>query len=199
MRRSPAQSQTKAIRAILESERTALRTVTTAEKLALKGRFSPGGAYLVPKTVRKVGARTAYVTVTRFKDFAAGISHGAAAAARKAGLLGYKSAASEEQAAKQRATKATPESQIARIAKAQRHARRRRASSKAGIAAGRNQRIRTFKYLDEGFAKHERYLKTGQGRIDDQEYRTLVNLMYENGYDDDRIERMKGSYIALAA
>jgi|GEM_PF-3811338 hypothetical protein len=86
-RKSPA---TQAELNILKSARSALRSVTVAEKLASKGRFSLGGAYLVPKTIAKVGARTAFVTMSRFKDFAAGVSHGTATALRKAGLLPYK-------------------------------------------------------------------------------------------------------------
>lgn len=69
-------------------------------------------------------------------------------------------------------------SKIERIKKAKREARRRKTSSEAGIIAGRNQRARTIRYINEGFAKHERYLKTGQGRLNDDEYRKIVHLMY---------------------
>jgi hypothetical protein len=128
---------TKAELNILESARLALRSVTIAEKIASKGRFSLGGAYLIPKTITKIRDRTAYVTVSRFRNFSAGISHGAATALRKRGLLRYKSPAAEAQAAKQSATKATPANKKERIKKAKREARRRKAASKAGIAHGR--------------------------------------------------------------
>lgn len=192
-RKSPA---TRTELNILKSARTELRSVTTAEKIASKGRFSLGGAYLVPKSITKITTRTAFVS--RFKDFAAGVSHGTATALRKASLLPYKGAAAEAQAAAQSATKATPASKIARSRKAKRNARRQSAASKAGIERGAKQRRRTIKFIEEKIAQHERYLKTGRERIDDDEYRRTVHLMYEFFGDDERMDRMKESYTLTA-
>jgi len=110
-------------------------------------------------------------------------------------LLPYKDVASEEQAAKQRATKATLPSKIARIKKARRNARRQQAASKEGFKRGHKQRERVTKYLNEKYEQHERYLKSGQDKyaLDEDEYRKVVHLMYEYFGDDNRMERMKAS------
>lgn len=152
-------------------------------------------------SVKKITSTTPFLTVSRVRDFLAGVSHGTATAQRKAGVRAYiKGAVGEAAAKKQMETKAGITSKIERVKKAKREARRKRASSEAGITAGRNQRTRTIRYINEGFAKHERYLKTGQGRLDDDEYRKIVHLMYEYGYDEHRVEKMKDSYtVALAA
>jgi hypothetical protein len=176
----------------------ARRRVTTAEKLTSGGRFSLGGEYFVSATVKKITPSTPALTVSRVKDFLAGVSHGTATVLRKAGLLPYKGAAAEEQAAKQRATKAMPASKIARSKKAKRSARRQRASTKAGIERGSNQRHRTIQFLNEKIAQHEHYLKTGREKIDDDEYRRVIHLMYEYFGDDDRVERMHESYTLTA-
>lgn len=194
-RKSPA---TRAQKTLLKSPRSALRRVTATEKLASRGRFSLGGEYLVPKAVKRITARTAVVTRTRYKDFVAGISHGAATALRKAGALPYKSAASEAQAGKQIAKKATPESKTARIRRAQRNERRRKAAEKAGIERGADHRRRVITFINEKFEQHERYLKTGHGRLNDDTYRRTVHLMFEYFGDDDRVARMQESYMLTA-
>jgi hypothetical protein len=189
MARKP--SFTKAEKRIVEGAR---RRVTAAEKLASGGRFSLGGEYFVSATVKKITPNTAFLTVSRVKDFLAGVSHATATALRKAGLLPYKGAAAEEQAAKQAATKATPASKMARSRKARRNARRQRASSKAGIERGAKQRQRTLTFLKEKFAQHERYLKTGQDKIDEDEYRRVIRLAHEYGIDENTIDRLHESY-----
>ena len=97
---------TRAQRKILGRNRGELRSITKAERLAHPDKFSPGGAYLVPKSIGKITSRTAFVTASRHKDFHKGVSHSKAAKLRAQGLLGYKHAAGEEQAAKQRTTRA---------------------------------------------------------------------------------------------
>jgi hypothetical protein len=47
-------SRTRAVKAILNASREQLRKVTLAEKLAHPGKFSIGGAYLVPANIKKV-------------------------------------------------------------------------------------------------------------------------------------------------
>jgi hypothetical protein len=179
----------------------ARRRVTMTEKIASKGRFSLGGEYFVSTTVKKITPRTPFLTVSKVRDFLSGVSHGTATALRKAGLLPYKGAAAEEQAAKQRATKARPESKIARSKKAKRNARRQRAASKAGIERGAKQRRRVIAFIEEKFAQHDRYLQTGRERLRDDDYKRSVNFAYEYNFDEERIERMNESYhlIALAA
>jgi hypothetical protein len=49
-----------------------LRRVTFAERIAHPNRFSLGGSYLVPKSVKKITPRTAFITVSRRTDFLAG-------------------------------------------------------------------------------------------------------------------------------
>lgn len=97
---------TRTQRSILSRDRGELRSVTTAERLAHPDKFSPGGSYLVPQSIRKITARTAYVTTSRYKDFHKGVSHSKAAKLHAQGLLEYKSAASREQAAKTRTLRA---------------------------------------------------------------------------------------------
>lgn len=97
---------TRSQRALLKRPRSELRSVTKAERLAHPGKFSPGGSYLVPRSIDKITARTASVTVSRRKDFDKGVSHSKAAKLHAQGLLEYKTAAAREQAAKTRAARA---------------------------------------------------------------------------------------------
>jgi hypothetical protein len=62
-------------RRLLKSPRSTLRLVSIPEKLSSGGRFKLGGAYLVPKSITKITARTAYVTVSQYKDVLTGVSH----------------------------------------------------------------------------------------------------------------------------
>lgn len=73
----------------------ARRRVTTTEKLASGGRFSLGGSYYVSAAVEKITASTPFLTVSRVRDYLAGVSHGKATAQRKAGERAYTSAAAE--------------------------------------------------------------------------------------------------------
>jgi hypothetical protein len=191
-RKSPA---TRAQLRILKSARSALRTVTMAEKIVSKGRFSLGGEYLVRKEIEKVTSRTAFVTRTRFTDFAAGVSHGTATALRKAGLLPYLTTAAKDQAGDQIRTKATFASKSKRIRKAKRHARRQKAASEAGIERGFKQRQRVLEFIEDKFTQHERYMQTGDPRLrlSEDDYQQSVHLAYEYGFDEERIERMKES------
>src|ERR1700704_2432798 len=69
-------------RRLLKSPRSTLRLVSIPEKLSSGGRFKLGGAYLVPKSITKITARTAYVTVSQYKDVLTGVSHSTASAMR---------------------------------------------------------------------------------------------------------------------
>jgi hypothetical protein len=92
------------IRSLLRSSKSDVRRVTLAERLAHPSMFSPKGAYYVGKNVKTITGKTPYVTVTKFKDIKAGVSHTTAAKKRGLGFLGYKTAASESQAGLQRRT-----------------------------------------------------------------------------------------------
>jgi hypothetical protein len=94
---------TRGTRPLLKPE-TKVRRVTFAERLANPARFSLRGEYYVAESVKKVTSRTPFVTVSRRKDAIAGVSHTKASAERAAGERGYKTAASEEQAAATRKT-----------------------------------------------------------------------------------------------
>jgi hypothetical protein len=95
---------TRAQSRIIKTVRPQLRRVTKAERMAHPDRFSPKGAYLVPKSIKKVTARTAFVTETRWEDIRAGVSHTKASKERAAGKRPYLSAASEAQAAQAKRT-----------------------------------------------------------------------------------------------
>jgi hypothetical protein len=88
-------------RRLLKPE-TEVRRVTLVEKINNPEKFSLGGEYVVSKSVKKIGARTAFVTVSRRKDAIEGVSHGKAAKQYAAGEREYKTAASADQAAKTR-------------------------------------------------------------------------------------------------
>ena len=193
MARKP--SFTKVEKGILEGAR---RRITKLEKILSRGRFSLGGEYFVSASVEKITSSTPFLTVSRVRDYFAGVSHGTATAQRKAGERAYTSAAAEAQAEKQAATKATTASKIARSKKARRNARRQKAASKEGFERGRRQREKVIRYLNEKIAQHERYLKTNREKLDTDEYRKVVHLMYEYIGDDQRIDRMKESYTLTA-
>lgn len=89
---------TRAQNGLIKASRNALRPVTLAEKLANPGRYSLKGSYFVAATVKKAGARTAFVTRSLWQDVQAGVPHSRAAKERSAGLLSYKDAASEARA-----------------------------------------------------------------------------------------------------
>jgi hypothetical protein len=89
---------------LLRASRSALKPVTEKQKLAHPEIFSKGGSYLIPTNVKRITAKTVYVTRSRWRDAQEGISHSKAAILRQSGELGYKSAASEAQAATVRQT-----------------------------------------------------------------------------------------------
>jgi hypothetical protein len=74
---------------LVTKPREELRPVTKAERAAHPDRFSPKGAYLVPKSIKKVTSRTAFITKTIRQDAERGISHTKAAKLRAEGRLGY--------------------------------------------------------------------------------------------------------------
>jgi hypothetical protein len=82
---------------LLKAPRSALRRMTADEKR--RAGISAGADYFIDasKPFRKNAPR---ITVSRKKDFDAGVSHSKAAKLREQGLLNYKSAAARENAAK---------------------------------------------------------------------------------------------------
>ena len=58
-----------------------------------------------------------------------------------------------------------------------------------------------IRFLNEKHKQHDRYLRTGRGRLTSDEYRKTVHLSYEYFGDDERMDRLKMSYVitALAA
>jgi hypothetical protein len=76
-------------RRLLKKRRSQLRVVTKAERLEHPDRFSPKGSYLVPTSVKKVTARTAFITRSSKQDYDLGVAHSKAAELRKEGRLGY--------------------------------------------------------------------------------------------------------------
>jgi hypothetical protein len=67
-----------------------------------------------------------------------------------------------------------------------------------GAERGRRQREKVIRYLNEKYEQHERYLKTNREKLDPDEYRKVVHLMYEYFGDDERMDRMKESYTLTA-
>jgi hypothetical protein len=188
---------TKAETSIVENAR---RRVTKLEKILSRGRFSLGGEYFVSASVKEIKPSTAYLTVSRVKDFLLGASHGTATAQRKAGERQYASAATEAQAEKQTRKKATLESKTKRMAKAKRHAKLQKKGSEAGIARGKNQRQKMHEFIEEKMAQHDVYLATGRGKLSEDDYNKAVHWAYEYNFDEERMERMKDSFeLAVAA
>ena len=179
--------RTRAEKRILNAPREALRRLKPFEKEILG--LSRGAEHYVSASIKKVTPRTVTVPVARYRDKLLGVSHSKAAAERKAGLRGYKTAASEEQATKQKATKAR---------RSQRIARRNRAAEKEGFRQGKKQSRAVREFLERNMEQHDRYLETGRGRLDSDDYRKTVHLAYEYGIDEDRIERLKMSYSITA-
>jgi hypothetical protein len=97
----PRKPLTRTQRRIAKKPISELRRVTIAERIAHPSMFSERGAYYVPKTTTKITKRTSFVTVTKRRDFLEGIGHTLAAAQRKAGIRGYKTAASRAKAREQ--------------------------------------------------------------------------------------------------
>jgi hypothetical protein len=131
------------------SEKRAAKLIKLVER-ASASQFKPvpgskGARYYLP------GAPKTAPTISR-REFIKR-THGATperlAAERKAGLRSYKSAASEEQAAKQIATKAR---------RSQRIARRNRAAEKEGFRQGKKQSRAVREFLERNLEQHERYL-----------------------------------------
>lgn len=110
----------------------------------------------------------------------------ALATEHKAGLRAYKSAASEAQVAKAAKTR-------------KRTARKREVAERRGFARGGKQRQAVREYLDDMMARHDRYLRTGQGKLPESEYRKAAHLALEYlGDDDERVQRMSMSYNIMA-
>jgi hypothetical protein len=76
-------------RRLIKTPRSQLRTVTKAEREAFPEKFSPKGAYLVSKSLKKVNARTAFITKSAKQDYETGTPHTRAAVLRKERRLGY--------------------------------------------------------------------------------------------------------------
>jgi hypothetical protein len=89
---------------LLRASRSALKPVTEKQKLAHPELFSKGGSYFIPASVKRITAKTVFVTKSRWRDAQEGVSHSKAAILRRSGELGYKNAASEAQAAAIRQT-----------------------------------------------------------------------------------------------
>jgi hypothetical protein len=83
---------------LLHASRGVLKPVTEKQKLAHPELFSKGGSYFIPASVKRITAKTVFVTKSRWQDAQEGVSHSKAAILRQTGQLGYKSAASEAQA-----------------------------------------------------------------------------------------------------
>jgi hypothetical protein len=174
------------------SEKRAAKLVRIVEN-AGASEFKPvkgskGARYFLPsapKTAPTI-SRTEYIKRTH-----GGTGPKELAAQRKAGTRGYLSPATQEQAAKQRVTKALS---------TERRSRRERIAEQKGFARGRNRSRAVHEYLEQRLAQHERYLQTGRlrDRIDEDEYRKVVHLAHEYGIDEDRIERLKMSYSITA-
>jgi hypothetical protein len=176
--------ETHAEKRILNAPREALRRLKPFEKEILG--LSRGAEHYVSASIKKVTPRTVTVPVARYRDKLLGVSHSKAAAERKAGLRGYKTAASEEQARKQQK-------------RSQRLERRKLAAEKEGFNRGGRQRRAVLEFLNEKMAQHDRYLDTGRGRLDADEYRKTVRLAFEYFGDDDRTQRLAMSYTITAA
>ena len=91
--------------------------------------------------------------------------------------------------------------QIENKRRTKRIARRNRAAEAKGFKQGKKQRRAVLDFIEDAYQRHEHYLATNEGRLDSDEYRKAVHLMYEYFGDDDRMESMKMSYqiTALAA
>jgi hypothetical protein len=171
------------------SEKRAAKLVQLVERAGASD-FKPvpgskGARYFLP------GAPKTAPTISRreFIKRKYGAPPDVLATEHKAGTRTYKTAASEEQAAKQIATKAR---------RSQRIARRNRAAEKEGFRQGKKQSRAVREFLERNLEQHDRYLDTGRGRLDSDEYRKTVHLAYEYGFDEDRIERLKMSYTITA-
>jgi hypothetical protein len=156
--------------------------------------FSPKAERYVERGAR-LTKKTPTISKRQFRTKETGLSPEKLAAAHRAGEREYKAragstpAATEEQAAKQIATKAR---------RSQRIARRNRAAEKEGFRQGKKQSRAVREFLERNLEQHDRYLDTGRGRLDSDEYRKTVHLAYEYGFDEDRIERLKMSYTITA-
>jgi hypothetical protein len=129
--------------------------------------FLPGG----PRTAPTISHR-------EFIKRSQGATPEVLAAERRAGLRAYKSAASEAQVAKAAKTRKWT-------------ARKREVAERRGFARGRKQRQAVREYLDDMMARHDRYLRTGQGKLPESEYRKAAHLALEYlGDDDERVQRM---------
>ncbi len=65
---------------------------------------------------------------------------------------------------------------------------------------GRGQTRKVLEYLEEMFAKHDRYLAGLRGELPEAEYREGVELAFRYiGPDDDRVRNMQMSPAMMAA
>jgi hypothetical protein len=142
---------------------TEVRRVTLAEKLAHPGKFSLKGEYVVPKSVKRVTERTAFVTASRRKDALAGVTHSKAAKERLAGERGYGTAAAEEQAARTR--------EVARIKR----------ELKTAVGAARPRKIKSGPRRGEYHWRRERVSDNARGKYLEWRRKKLSGKLIEEG------------------
>ncbi len=191
-KRTPRRKPTRAQRRLAKLSFRQLRRLSPEENVAA-GK-SPTARNYVPASIKRVTKKTATIPARQYETKKAREIHGLtpeqATEARKQNPFLYSSADARERAAKAAQTREVNR-RIDEKAKAR--------AAKYGFSSDKKQTRKVLDYLDEQFAKHDRYLAGRRGGLPEGEYRETVELMFRYyGPDDERIRNMQMSPAMMA-